>query len=242
MKKINEFTKEELIDYAKRLFEMQKGAMHVCISHVNKKMGENIPSVSIWPFLSCRKCGCMEMRTDKRWWCYAINMILREMQRQKGHNWSNSGESWLKNSYILEYYPEQFWREVEAAVMMARFFRFHIGGDFVNGDYFDHVCQIAIRNPSTKILAFTKKFSIVNSWIDINGPLPANLKVIFSAWPGLEMDNRHGLTECHVVMKDGSGTFKGGDAFECPGSCEECAMGCMGCWSDTTGKILIKEH
>ena len=45
-------------------------------------------------------------------------------------------------------------------------FRFHVGGDIIDNIYFDYMVAIARDFPETKFLAFTKKYEIVNAYID----------------------------------------------------------------------------
>ena len=56
------------------------------------------------------------------------------------------------------------------------------------------MCQIAAENPGTHFLAFTKAFEIVNRYED-HEAIPANLVIVFSAWPGMSFLNPHGRHE-----------------------------------------------
>ena len=92
--------------------------MGVCISKGNSKLGE-IKSVSLPSGLTCIKCGC-----NKK--CYAKKI---ERLRPSVRN------SYIRNLAILEEDPQTYWREVEAAIMTSRFFRFHVSGDIPDLDY-----------------------------------------------------------------------------------------------------------
>lgn len=199
--------------------------MTISISNGNIKMGQ-IPSVSLPAVKTCRSCGC-----EKK--CYALRMErLRPTVRK----------AYQRNLDTLVYYPEVYWREVEAAVMMARFFRFHVSGDIVNGEYFEKMVDIAKNNPHCQILCFTKKYQIVNSYISTNGSLPENLHLIFSGWTGLQMDNPFKLPEAHVRFRDGTTTARS-DAQFCGGNCSECAKTSGGCWALKSGQqVIFKEH
>ena len=81
----------------------------VKISKGNSKLGA-IPSVSLPSIKTCRNCACQEK-------CYA-----QKLERLRPS---------VKNAYehnlgVLLSDPTTYWREVEASVMMSRFFRFHV--------------------------------------------------------------------------------------------------------------------
>ena len=202
--------------------------MNVKISPGNTKMG-SISSVSLPAGLTCRAdCEC-------RLKCYAMKLKkLRPSMRN----------AYRRNYEILSKDPETFWREVEASVMVSRFFRFHVSGDIVDADYLLHMVKIAERNPHCQILCFTKRYDLVNSAVS-NGSValvPDNLHLIFSAWRNLPMENPYNFPEAHVRYRDGS-TTASADARECGGNCTECAITNGGCWTLQKGEqVVFNEH
>lgn len=82
------------------------------ISSGNKKMG-NITSVSLPSIVTCRECACQKK-------CYARKIELLR---------PNVAAAYKKNLDVLTNDPDTYWREVEAAIMLSRFFRFHVSGD-----------------------------------------------------------------------------------------------------------------
>lgn len=200
--------------------------MRVSISPGNSKMG-SIPSVSLPAIKTCRSCGCASK-------CYAAKLErLRPSVRRAYQN----------NLEILMEDPDTYWREVEAAIMLSRFFRFHVSGDIKTPDYFEKMVSVSRKNKHCQILCFTKQFEYVNTYLAAHQEgLPDNLHVIFSGWPGLEMDNPFCLPEAHVLFKDGTTTAKE-DAIPCNGNCTECAVIDGGCWTLKSGQqIVFKEH
>lgn len=194
----------------------------VHISKGNSKMGA-IPSVSLPSVITCRDCGCHIK-------CYARRIEARR---------KNVAKSYAENLEILRNDPDTYWREVEAAVMTSRFFRFHVSGDIPNVEYASHMAEIASRNPHCEILCFTKRYSFVNQLADY---IPANLHIIFSAWPGLPMDNPHGFPEAHVKFRNGT-TTAGDYAKPCGGNCTNCAVTSGGCWTLKHGEqVVFNEH
>ena len=197
---------------------------NVCISKGNSKMG-TIPSVSLPAITTCRKCGCNKL-------CYAT----------KGRfAFSNVEQSLERNLRILNEDPEKYWREVDAALKLNRFFRFHVSGDIPNPEYFKRLVKEARANKHCDILIFTKKFEIVNEYLDSHR-LPANLHVLFSAWKGLNMPNPHHLPEAHVFFRDGTTTAKP-SAKPCGGHCVSCALKGTGCWAlKRNEQLVIIQH
>jgi uncharacterized protein (DUF2237 family) len=199
-------------------------SVNVSISKGNTKMGY-VPSVSLPPIVTCAKnCTCAKK-------CYAAKLCkLRPTVRN----------AYQRNLDILSECPADYWRQVEAAVMMSRFFRFHVSGDIVNADYFNHMVDIASRNAHCNILAFTKRYDIVNAWIAENGMIPENLKIIFSAWPGMEMANPYNMPVANVIFK---GMTPADNWKICGGNCMECASCGIGCWELKPGEhIAFHEH
>ena len=119
--------------------------MKVSISRGNEKLG-SIQSVSLPSGLTCRECDCSRK-------CYA-----RRIERRR----PSVAAAYRNNLQILETEPEVYWREVEATIMLSRFFRFHVSGDIPNTTYFHIMMEIAKRNSHCEILCFTKKYEIVN--------------------------------------------------------------------------------
>lgn len=200
--------------------------MNVKISNGNAKMGA-IPSVSLPAGVTCRSdCECSKK-------CYANRLErMRPSVRQ----------AYKHNYDLLNSDPNTYWREVEASIMMSRFFRFHVSGDIPDATYFEHMVDIARTNTHCEILCFTKKYDIVNSHINIIGKLPKNLHIIFSGWHDIEMVNPYNLPEAHVRYRDGSTTARE-DAKLCGGNCTECAITDGGCWTAKHGEqVVFNEH
>lgn len=197
----------------------------VSISSANKKMGK-ISSVSLPSVVTCRKCACQKK-------CYA-----RKLERLR----PSVAAAYQRNLDVLQNDPDTYWREVEAAIMLSRFFRFHVSGDIPDSSYLFRMIGVAQRNKHCQILCFTKKYELVNDYLFGEGTLPENLHIILSAWTGLEMQNPFLLPEAHVRYRDGSTTAKDG-AKNCGGNCSECACTDDGCWTLQKGdQIVFNEH
>lgn len=202
----------------------------VSFSPGNIKMG-SIPSVSLPSKKTCRECACWNK-------CYAAKI---ERLRPSVRN------AYQNNLDVLMMDSETYWREVEAEIMLTKYFRFHVSGDIPNTDYLNNMVNIAKRQQHCQILCFTKKYELVNDYITENGTnahdvLPDNLHIIFSGWTGLEMVNPYNLPEAHVAYRDGTTTARS-DAHKCPGNCTECAITDSGCWVLKSGEqVVFHEH
>ena len=111
---------------------------HISISNGNIKMGK-IPSVSLPSGITCRQCDCQKK-------CYAAKIERLRPSVRKAYG---------TNLLILKEDPDTYWREVEAAIMMSRFFRFHVSGDIPDMSYLIRMVGVAARQPHCQILCFT---------------------------------------------------------------------------------------
>lgn len=202
--------------------------MNVSISKQNSKMGP-IPSVSL---PAIKTCGNVPCTID----CYA-----HKIERLR----PNVRKAYENNYEIYKNDPDTYWREVEAAIMVSRFFRWHVSGDIPDKKYFSKMVEIAKRNKHCGMLCFTKRYDWVNEFIDEGNTIPENLHMIFSGWKGLEMKNPHNLPEAHVKYKDGSTTARA-TADPClryGGNCAKCAATEGGCWALGPGdQVVFDKH
>lgn len=191
--------------------------MKIKISKSNSKLGL-IPSVSLPPILTCRQaCPC---QTD----CYALK------GRYRFQNVKNNLSSNLE-LYITS--PDQYFNEIKEAIdggiVRYSYFRWHAAGDIVDEDYFIRMVKLAEELPHVNFLAFTKKYELVNNFIRVNGDLPENLNLVFSAWGNmLDVDNPFDLPVAYVRFKDkNKNGFIPETALGCSGNCTSCLQ----CWS-----------
>ena len=198
----------------------------VSISKDNTKMGA-VPSVSLLPFISCPgrcKGTCGEH-------CYAAKITnLR----------STVLKAYAKNTAIAMLKPDLFWSGVNYAMAGTRFFRFHVSGDILNGDYFSKLIEACRNNSHCQVLVFTKRYEIINAWIKNNGSLPENLHLLFSGWENLKPINPHKLPETNIYTSE---TAPHPEWLLCGGNCYECGCRGVGCWQAKTGEtIAFKKH
>ena len=193
---------------------------HVYISAGNRKTGFAVPSVSLIPVADCGNCAacgrlCYDLRND----CI-YNGVMSTRAR---------------NSAIARNDINRYFAEIAAACKAFRFFRWHIGGDILNAEYFAGMVSTAVACPHCDFLAFTKRYDLVNAFVAAGGVIPSNLQIIFSAWPGSEMVNPYRFPVSSPLFADGSHAA-GPDAVECPGDCSRCAVMGSGCWTLKAGQ------
>ena len=197
----------------------------VSISAGNRKMGA-IPSVSLPPIITCPNCKECAKK------CYAAKMCRIYPSVKKAYD---------NNLDILRRNPVAFWTQVKAAASMTRYFRFHVSGDIINRAYFENIMVATAQAlPATRFLAFTKNYKAVNDYLNDGNEIPENLKIIFSEWGDMEINNPHKLPTAAVIFK---GQQPRPEWKICGGNCAECACQGVGCWEIKSGEtIAFYEH
>lgn len=113
--------------------------------------------------------------------------------------------------------------------------RWHASGEIVNSKYFNMMLEVALHMPDLKFLCYTKRYSIINNYLNTGATIPDNLTIVFSAWDGLPMDNSYSLPIAVVIPKDSIYSL----GYKCTGSCATCST----CWELKTGQlVLFKKH
>lgn len=201
---------------------------HVHISRGVTKLGSDIPSVSLPPVCTCRPGAPCAAK------CYA-----RKGRWRFAHN-----EALLrKNIEIWNEDPVMFQRDVMIAAFHSRFFRWHSSGDIPDAGYLDMMVDTAQQLPDTKFLCFTKKFEMINEYLDAHKLFPTNLRIVFSAWGSFIPENPHNLPVAYVRFRKGEQGYIPEDALQCNGYCGECTLSGMSCWTLENGKsVVFNEH
>ncbi len=195
----------------------------ISISPGNAKMGA-IPSVSLPPVVTCaHDCKCAAK-------CYAAKICRLR---------TSVANAYARNLEIYHQNPDGYFLQVKAAACVTRFFRWHVSGDIPDTAYLDNMVRVAKELPGVEFLAFTKRYDMVNQYIS-NSFIPDNLHLIFSAWPGMAMENPHGFPVAHVIFK---GSAPADNWKICGGNCQDCACRGVGCWELKPGEhIAFYEH
>lgn len=196
-------------------------ALRVSVSQGNTKMGA-VASVSLLPFVTCPARCAGTCGKD----CYAAKLCnLRPSVLA----------SYARNTAIALRKPDIYWQQVRAAMAASRWFRFHVSGDIPSATYFAEMVRACRENPHCETLVFTKRYEIVNAWMDRHGDLPDNLHILFSGWTNLRPVNPHNLPETTVY---GRKETPADDWKLCGGNCMECGCRGVGCWQAQAGDTI----
>lgn len=195
--------------------------VHVSISNANSKMGA-VSSVSMLPFLTC-PVRCKDSCGSK---CYAAKLANLRPSVLK---------SYALNTALAIHAPDRYWQDVNEAIRAVRYFRFHVSGDILNMPYLERMIATAQANPHTEILAFTKRYELINTYLDRHGVLPTNLNILLSGWENLKPINTHNMPETNVIMR---GAEPDPSWKICGGNCFNCACRGMGCWTARPGDVI----
>ena len=190
--------------------------MKTRISNGNSKLG-TIANISLTPGRTCSAEACKTCMVDG---CYALKAY--RMYKNTRSAWDANTELAVNDLPTMEAELLQYLSGVNA----PRFFRIHVGGDFVTREYAEMWARVALASPHTNFLAFTKQ------WDHIRGVnFPENVSIVLSAWPGTSIPEDLRALYSVAWMNDGSEPMPA-DALECPGNCSTCGV----CWS------LSKHH
>lgn len=207
------------------------------LSKGNAKLGAYISGVNLPAGMTCRSdAPC-------RNGCYAM----------KGHFVFSSVKSSIQKN--LEAYlnsPTQYFDLIIAKlhIMPYRFFRWHSSGDIVNREYLVGMIRVAEECPNTEFLCFTKKYEIVNDFINDNASpriLPRNLHIVFSHWGSFPVPNPYNLPTSHVRFKKVDELHDNSDipdnAIQCSGFCGDCVGTEKNCWLLKNGEsVVFNQH
>ena len=218
--------------------------MKVTISEGNTKLGK-VHNISLPPVLTCQK----DVPCSKK--CYALKAW--KMYNAVRDCWNANLDAWKEDAmgyfeFISNYCAE---KHVER-------FRWHVAGDIPSTAYYNGMVLVAMCNPQTQFLAFTKNFDVIGL------PRPENLKLVASMWPGLmahlglgkpeqtaklrELKSHAGIAWMDPGTRGASfdpwyadmlDTEVHEESIECTGQCDECFL----CWYlDPGSSVVFKQH
>lgn len=197
------------------------------ISSGNSKLGKT-PNLNLPP---CSQTVCAGMPCQGK--CYAEHPYKQ---------YPNVRIAWDDNYNYYTNNPKEFINDFVQKMKRKKnkkYFRFHSAGEIIDQDHLNDIVYICEQLPETKFLIFTKKY-----YLDYSKK-PKNLKVVFSAWPNLELP-KHILKENIAFMLDKKGIETRHierNTFVCPGiskktTCEKCRM----CWNMKNKDVIFPEH
>jgi len=201
--------------------------MSVVSNTVSKFHGAAV-SIGMLPGTTCRPdCPCFDD-------CYA---------RRGRFKFKNVTKSLAANTLEWKNNPEGFTNKIRKACAVNKYLRYFHAGDIPDVHFIDMMYRVAVEIPTTRFLCFTKKFEMVNEYIDEHGKPPKNLKIVLSTWGDDFMpDNPHNLPMAYIRLKNGKSTIPP-YAKPCAHRCDECIMNrAGGCWSLEDGEAVVFEQ
>ena len=205
----------------------------ISISNHNSKTG------SCCNNLAFPTCTCREDAPCKASGCYCM----------KGRQaMCNVVAAYVRNLMIYNNDHDDFWEQVKFKIKHnpLPLFRWFDAGDILDYEFFCGMVELAKTFPCIRFMSFTKKYDIVNEWLTINGDLPKNLNIIFSAWHiGWKVNNPFGMPVAYVDFKDQTlnPQFPKG-ITGCPNQSDKtitCSM-CQKCWNKKVKAVVFKQH
>ena len=192
------------------------------ITDSNIKLGGNIAQVNMPYALSCRKdAPCFDD-------CYCTH--------------GNMAFSTVRNSHMEKYRaykddPIGFFSQIDSELKKKpyKYFRWHSSGDIVDDEYLRLMCKLARNNRGTHFLCFTKKYEIVNCYLE-HHRVPRNLVICLSNWGSWHPYNPHKLPESYVDFGKGEDELPE-FGYECTGNCGACPG--THCWHMKKGDSVI---
>ena len=159
---------------------------------------------------------------------------MARLHKNVGEAWQNNLEEWKRNKDAVKY-------AILSNAITSGYFRYFVGGDIPDTDFFKCMVEIAKTAQNCQFLAFTKKYYIVNDYLLDGGEIPKNLHIIFSGWGDeLRPVNPFNLPESDVIFKNQEEPKK---AKICGGNCVDCICKGVACWALKQGeKIYFYEH
>ena len=197
------------------------------ISNSVSKLGVGIGTVNLPAIITCRAdAPC-------RKGCYAC----------KGNfTYSNVKTSLQKNldAYIED--SDKFFSVLHNQLEMIpyRYFRWFSSGDIVDSRFLEGMCWLARKHKGTQFLCFTKKYELVNNYLN-NHRKPKNLVIVFSNWGDWICDNPHNLPTAWVEFGQETDSNIPVNANVCSGNCGECVNTSEHCWRMQKGES-VKFH
>lgn len=220
-------TREEYIEH----LSMKSNEVHMTTK--NSKTGCGVIDLA-FPVITCR-----EDAPCKKTGCYCMKGT-QQMATVQG--------AYYRNYRLYHEDPVDFWNQVQfklahCGLLRMRYFD---AGDLPDYAFIDGMVATAKKFPEMKFMAFTKKYFLVNQWIDNNGNLPDNLNIIFSAWDkDWEVLNPHHMPVAYVDFKDSEKTPVLPTKYQtCPNQKDKtitCSM-CGKCWRKDLGAVVFKQH
>ena len=197
---------------------------YVNVTNGNTKLGKQILSINLPVGLTCRAdAPCYQFCYARRG-NFAYKHVILSLQKNL--------DAYLNN-------PKKYFDCISEQTRLSRYVRWHSSGDIVDEKYLAGMCLVARRNKDVHYLCFTKKYEIVNEFLNKGKRIPKNLTIVLSAWSDWLPENPYNLPVSYVYWKNFNNDAIPADALPCAGKCYEC----QACWHLHKGQaVFFKKH
>lgn len=123
-------------------------------------------------------------------------------------NMATTVACYVRNLRIYSTDRDGYWEQIAFKLKFTPlpYFRYNDAGEIPDYEYIDGMVALAKMFPNIKFLAYTKKYELVNEWLDNNGGIsviPENLCIRFSMWDkSWEVPNPYNLPVAWVRFKN----------------------------------------
>lgn len=126
----------------------------------------------------------------------------------------------------------------------VRALRLNASGDIPRREFVAELVEAANREPACEILVYTKRWGWINDYLSAGGEIPANLHLIMSRAPGMEIPNPYDLPVAEIISPamESAGDIPS-EWMQCPaqvgkGDCATCHARRIGCWALERGQTV----
>ena len=127
--------------------------------------------------------------------------------------------------------------------------RIHDSGDIPDREYLELLIRVAKKLPDVRFLTYTKKYSLINEWLDEGNKFPDNFTMRLSMCDkNWEVPNPHNLPVAYIDFIDKSiNPDIPQNAYECKGNPDPkdqehtCSI-CQMCWRKNVKSVVFKQH
>lgn len=226
-KELSGLTYAQKIDYYAHINDM------ISINNGNSKTGIGCLTMSM-PVITCRDdAPCKKVKGG----CYCM----------KGHQtYPNVCGAYYRNWRIWNESPDKFEEQLNAMLTFAgiRLFRYNDAGEIPDIKFLAMMFRVAEKHPEVQFLTYTKKYDIVNRFLDEGNEIPSNLTIRFSAWDkDWAVPNPYNLPLAYVDFKDKSLNPEiPKNAFRCPGNGNATCSSCQVCFKKAVRSVVFDQH
>ena len=183
-------------------------AMQISLAKGNSKLGKGVYALNLMPGskpLSTKDKGqltnvvgtCSGCCDGCENFCYAV----RDARRYHNTVIPSVG----KNTVIMRHDMDGGFKQVKEKLIenKAKVLRWHSSGEIMNYNYLLHMVKLAVELPDVQFYFYTKRFGLIEKYLNECGELPENLVCNISEWKGnTEGYNLEGLNK--FVYDDGT--------------------------------------